>query len=230
MVLRQPRQVQDERVLLRVASDALQAEAVHEAAIEPRDAVAHVLALFVRGHGRRNRVPHREEAERLRRLDHPFVREHLHVRGMGHRQELQPVEVEHLLQLVRHPQLVAAGFRLELVRADPHVLLGMGEAPHAGGEPVPHLAPAQEVADELEALAVPGVEVGAGRRLPVQLGHLQGGAHAVRRGGRELGLRLDDPRDPDHADRVGGRALSQAEQEIRRSHGGGRGRGLELLA
>ncbi len=230
MVLGEPLKVEDERVLVRVAADAVQAEVVHEAAIEAGDAVTHIPAPVVRGHRGGNRAPHRQQAERLRRLDHALVREHLHVRGMGHRQELQAVEVDHLLQLVRDPQLEAAVLRAELVGANANVLLGIGDVPQPGGEPVPHLAPAQEVAHELEALAVPGVEVGAGRRLPIQLRHVQGGAPAPGRRGGKVGLGLDDPRDPDHADRVGRRALSQAEHEVRRSHGGSCGRGLELLA
>ena len=90
------------------------------------------------------------------------------------REQPDAVEVEHLFQLVRHAQLVAAVARDELAGRETHVLDGIGHVAHARGLVVAHLARAQEVRHELEARAVPGVEIGTRRRLAVELVDGQG--------------------------------------------------------
>src|SRR5262249_52086551 len=88
---------------------------------------------------------------------------------------------------------------------------------------VANLAAAQEVGQEGEALAVPGVEEGTGRGLAVQLRE-RGGPAAP---GIQLGLQR--ARGPQDAHGVCGRALAEAEDHLRGREGGCRGRGLEPL-
>ncbi len=88
--------------------------------------------------------------------------------------ELQAVDEQRLLQLVRHAHFVAAVLFTQLVAADAHELDRVRPVVGAGAFPIPHFTAAHEIGDELEALAVPGVEERARRRFPVQLFDVDG--------------------------------------------------------
>ena len=182
------------------------------------------------GRPRRARVARGEEAERLRRLRHALVGVDLDVGRVVEREEPQAVQVQHLLELVRDAQLVAPVPRREPPGGDAHVLDRVGVAAHARGLVVPHLPRAEEVGEELEALAVPRVEVRAGGGLAVELVDGEGGPSARLGRGAHLGLGLHDAGDPDDAHRVGRRPLAEAEHDVGGGgHRHGR-RGLDLLA
>ena len=235
-------EIERQGVLAGIAAELREREPFGVAAVEPGDAVRDVAARVVDGPDRRADVPHRVEAVRLGRGRHPLVRVHLHVARMRQRQQLELVDEQHLLQLVRHPQLEAALARAELVAPDADVLDGIGRVVDARPVPVAHLAAAQEIGHEDEPLAVPGEEDGAGRRLAVELlhgqrrrqngwrpgrnGRLRGGVDRLGGGvGGRLGL--EDPRGPEHPDDVGALAGSEPEHQVGGRHGGRRGRGLE---
>ena len=76
--------------------------------------------------------------------------------------ELEAIDEQRFFQLVGHAQLVAAVTRFQLIAANPHVFHRIGHAAHAGLVQIAHLAAAHEIGDELELLAVPGVEIRAG--------------------------------------------------------------------
>ena len=162
-------EVQHELVLLRVAADAMEREAVREGMVERAQGGQQVAALPVRGRARGAEAAYREQAEGRRRGPHPLVREDLHLRRVRHGQQRQAVQEQRLLQLVGDAQLVAAVARPKLVLADADVLVGVRRVVVPGPVPVAHLPAAQEVGHELEAAPVPGVEEGTGRRLAVQL-------------------------------------------------------------
>ena len=86
-----------------------------------------------------------------------------------------------------------------------------------GREPVAHLAAAQEVGQELEAVAVPGVEVRAGRWLAIELLDDHRGDPAFGRwrlgGLTELGL--ENAGRPEDANDVNEGPVAETENEIR---------------
>ena len=94
---------------------------------------------------------------------------------------------------------------------------GSGVLRTPGRDPVAHLAAAHEIGHELEALAVPGVEERARRRLAIQLLDRDGaGAAALAAARATLDFRLEDAGRPQHAHDVGARRDAQAEQRCRR--------------
>ena len=226
---RQGGEVEGESVLLRVAAHALERQAVHERAIGRRQARGHVAPAMV-GRPRRARVAHREEAEGLRRRRHALVGVHEHVGRVVEGEEPQAIQVQHLLELVRHAQLVAPVPGREPPGGDAHGLDGVGLVSHARGLVVAHLPRAEEVGQELEPLAVPRVEVRAGGGLAVELVDGKRGA-ATRLGRRaHLGLGLHDAGHPDDPHRVGRRPRAEAEHHVGRGGHRHRRRGLDLLA
>jgi hypothetical protein len=100
----------------------------------------------------------------------PLVREDLDAFRVIDGNELHPVGEERFLELVGDPNLVSAFPGHEPARRDPDVFIGIGCAPDAGRFPVPHLTATHEVGHELESRSVPGIEVGARRRLAIELG------------------------------------------------------------
>ena len=133
---------------------------VHVDAVEPREAVAHVAAAVVEARaacaGRARPRAARASAARVM----PSSGKTSTSFGWSTASELDAVEVEHLLELVRDAQLVAALARARSCSGAMRTRLDRVRlVPDAGRHVVSHLAAAQEVRDELEALAVPGVEV-----------------------------------------------------------------------
>ena len=83
--------------------------------------------------------------------------------------QLQTVDEQRFLELVRDAQLQTPVAGPKLVAADAHVLVGIGRVAHARRLPVAHLTRAEEVGDELEPLAVPCEQERTGRRFAIEL-------------------------------------------------------------
>src|SRR6185503_16252591 len=100
---------------------------------------------------------------------------------------------------------------------------------HAWRYPVAHLTPAHEIGHELEPFAVPGVQIGARRRLAINLGNLKHGEKPTRFRVSNFGLCLNDAGRPQQTHSVRAGAFGEAEDYV----GGARSRsgciGLELL-
>ena len=77
---------------------------------------------------------------------------------MVDRDQLQAVEEQRLLQLVGDSNVVAAVLLAQLLLIDAYKLDRIGSVVGAGPFPVTHFTAAEEIGDELEAVAVPGVQ------------------------------------------------------------------------
>ena len=224
MAGREPREIERETMLLGIAPDAAEAEAVGPGPVDRAQTIEHVAAVVLPGPRRRARVAHGLEREGPRRRGHPLARKHPHVFGMLDRQQARPVEVEHLLELVGHAQLDPSVAGADTLPGQAHVLLGVGRVAEAGGQPGAHLPPAQEIRHELEPGSVPGEQERAGRGLAVQLDEREHGRGRVRQ------LRLEDPRGPEDPDRIRLLACAQAEHHVGGGHRRRGGRGFDPLA
>ena len=121
-------------------------------------------------HARRHmRRPNRVQTVRLRLNGHPFVGIHLDVRRMGDRGELESIEYStssssFVTRIRRRPSTVFN--RSPVTRTNS---TGSDDST-CGCFPVPHLATAEEIGDELEAFTVPHKQERARRRLAIEFG------------------------------------------------------------
>ena len=122
-----------------------------------------------------------DQAEAGSGLAHALVREDLDLARMIDGEEGEAVHEHRLLELVGDAQLQPPLAWTELLVGQADVLVGIGVVVLARPLPIAHLAAAHEVRDEGEPGAVPGVEVGAGGGLAVELLDLE--ASHLRRGG-----------------------------------------------
>ncbi len=99
---------------------------------------------------------------------------HLRAGGVVHHDQFGFIEVQHLAQFLGDLHHVASVARAEAgLVAQPDVLAGVGGGKHGVGHAQAQRRRAEQVGDETEPLAVPGVQVGAGAGGQDRLGHFQ---------------------------------------------------------
>ena len=209
-------EIELERVRGRIAANRERREVIRVPAIERGDLRQHVVAVLVARAKRRTWRPHALELVGARLLPEPFLGIDVHAGAMIDGDELQAIDEQRFLELVGDAQLVAPVARAELVAADADVLVGIGMVPAISG-PVAHLAAAHEVGHELEAVAVPGVEIRTRRGLAIELGDRE---RTRRLGPGRCRLGLEDARWPQYADDVRRLPGPEAEHDVRRGHRG----------
>src|SRR5262249_34515656 len=153
----------------RVAAKREQLKVVYVVSVKSREAIQHVVAVLVMGRQRRTRRTRRVEAEWAKLVAQALVWKSFDQSRGCHDQQLELVQEQSLLELVRHPELETSTLRTQLSIRDPDVLDRMRSVSLVQTLPRPHLPAAQEIGHELEAASIPRKEEGARGRLPIQL-------------------------------------------------------------
>ena len=207
---RQVAEVENQRVLAGVPVNAQALEAVVPVVVDMLELPEDVVAAVVAGGGGRTQPGQGAglELRVRRRRQEPLVRVHLEPGGMVDGDQRGGVEVDDLLELVGRLQDVAAFLGHQL--PDAHVLVVVGGVVLPRRREVADDTSPEEVGHEAEAVAVPGVEDGAGGPLAVQLHEVE----PLPRRRRQLGL--PDPARPQDANELDRVRRAQAEGEARR--------------
>ena len=208
-------EVQLQRVVLRVAGEALDALDVGPPAVHLGDEVQHVAAQVVTSGLRRQALPHHPRLARGRddaaeALVEPDLATDRVV--VGH--ELEVVEPRDLFQRLEHAHLEQAVVLDQGAGRDPDVLRGVGRRVHPRLEQEADAARTQEVGDVAPRRAVPREEHRTRRRLALDL------LHAPDLVGRHFHLALQDAVGPAeaHVVRTGRAAKSEVRARQRACH------------